>query len=116
MPIIFEPGKVVGDIEKELTRYRGCVAALESIIAIGGPRESDLEGAPVLEQFDLSSRAIICLAGQGRGHPRLGSQWTTTSPLIAIDAGLTAARTFSRWYRLEKPATELRETVARMMR
>ncbi|WP_108004801.1 DUF6634 family protein [Mycoplana dimorpha] len=109
MAILFgEDRRIVGDIAKELERHRGCVAALEAVLERGGPREEDLEGAPLLSGFSLATRAATCLQGQGYGHPNLGTQWTTTSPLIALSLDLNVAKTWSRWFRLQHPADDLK--------
>lgn len=48
----------------------------------------------------------LCLAGLVTGHPLLGGDYITTSPLIALPPELSWARTLSRFYRLKTPLAE----------
>ena len=67
------------------------------------PSARELADAPVLSQWFVQTArdGVLLLAGDCIGHPRLGSQWITTSPLIYIAKDRTWARTRSRLYRLE---------------
>lgn len=67
----------------------------------GQPRNVDLRTAPVLEAWMSGGLVAPCLLGAVIGHPLLGSRpHIHTSQLIAMDADLGWARTWSRFYRL----------------
>lgn len=71
------------------------------------PSEADLEDAVGLEQWmpavdPLNNLPI--LMGESIGHPILGDQFITTSPVLWISEDRTIARTLSRWYRLGRCA------------
>lgn len=71
------------------------------------PSEIDLQDAVGLEHWlpgvDPVNDLPI-LMGQSIGHPILGDQSITTSPVLWISEDRTIARTLSRWYRLGRCA------------
>jgi hypothetical protein len=70
-----------------------------------GPTTEELAAAPVLKLWHpiWGQPRFLCLAGSTGGHPTLGRDRITTSPLIVLAPDLTWARTLSRFYRLEEP-------------
>lgn len=77
-------------------------------LGIIGPTPDDLERAPVLSSWiaihDPQHSGAI-LVGVHTGHPTIEGALINTSRLCGIDAYKTWARTASRWYRLNDPAT-----------
>lgn len=71
------------------------------------PSKADLAGAVGLEDWlpavDPDNNLSI-LIGESVGHPILGDQFITTSPVLWISEDRTIARTLSRWYRLGRCA------------
>ena len=84
--------------------------AIQQCIEAGeAPTEADLAGAPILRDWRRAVHLItgtLALEGMVTGHPQFDGQWVTTSPLVALDPEGRWARTLSRWYRLEEPASE----------
>lgn len=74
----------------------------------------DLAAAPRLDLWRplLSPPGIPILGGHVTGHPLLRDTVITTSPLIALDADVGWARTFSRWYVLGTPAGRVEAALA----
>ncbi|AOO82220.1 DUF6634 family protein [Bosea vaviloviae] len=71
------------------------------------PSEADLEDAVGLEDWlpgvdPLNDLPI--LMGESIGHPILGDQFITTSPVLWLSEDRKIARTLSRWYRLGRCA------------
>ncbi|AXI52205.1 MULTISPECIES: DUF6634 family protein [unclassified Sulfitobacter] len=83
--------------------------------ADGGPSETDLAEAPVLNYWrpHVSRRGAPILWGMVSGHPRLAGGWITTSQLVAIDANRGWARTASRWYALGRPFSDYERSIAK---
>jgi len=74
---------------------------IRNLRVIGKPHLADLGAAPILEGWALGGLVAPCLLGAVIGHPLLGSRpHIHTSQLIAMDADLGWARTWSRFYRL----------------
>ena len=67
------------------------------------PSAEELEAAPVLDPFAISTRSLPCLVGGNGGHPILKGPTVTTSEVWAIAPELGWARTYSRLYRLGRP-------------
>lgn len=64
-----------------------------------------LDNSPLLNEWVRTTRALPCLEGMVLEHPKLGSRrLITTSELFYVDPQLHFARTYSRFYRLGKPA------------
>ncbi|WGR63110.1 ATP-dependent Lon protease (plasmid) [Paracoccus ferrooxidans] len=93
----------------------GLDRALKAIAeAEAGPTEADLTDAPVIDHWRplRSGSRTIVLWGYVSGHPLLGRDTTTTSPLLAIDVEAGWARTKSRWYNLGRPFAALEAELA----
>lgn len=70
-------------------------------IALGNaPTDEDLESAPLLHPWMLSTRHQVCLLGYVTGHPVLNGPFIKTSQLWSCDPDARWARTLSRFYRL----------------
>ena len=84
--------------------YESVVADLKEVLQHGWPSKEllEAEGAPLLEDWHVSSRHVPNLEGNPVGHPLLDG-WTRTSPLHALSVEAGVARTQSRWYRLGDP-------------
>lgn len=74
--------------------------------AEAGPQISDLEDAPLLQNWFFIKRESDAIRAEGdlSGHPSISDPWVTTSPVIGFryDFGTSKGwlRSFSRWYRL----------------
>jgi len=88
------------ELETEIARLEGLAADLRSLAAGTVPTPERLADAPTLHAWRLVSRPVPCLAGRGRGHPRLPPGPVVTTDLWAIDPNAGWARTLSRFYRL----------------
>ena len=100
MPILY-PGD---DPYRALLTARSLADDLQRI-ADGGPSPADLRRAPLLDYWSLARRSEPALIGLVHGHPELGSGGTTlTSLAVVLDADAGWARTWSRYYRLGRPA------------
>ncbi|MBT0780845.1 DUF6634 family protein [Paracoccus sp. pheM1] len=96
----------------------GLDRALEAIAeAEAGPTVADLTGAPTIDHWRplRSGSHTVVLWGNVSGHPLLGRDTTTTSPLLAIDVEARWARTKSRWYALGRPFAALEAELAKSM-
>ena len=58
--------------------------------------------APILDEWRVAVRPVVCLVGLSTGHPRLPGDRRSivTSEIFLISEELGWARSFSRWYRL----------------
>jgi hypothetical protein len=85
--------------------------------ADGGPSETDLAEAPVLNYWrpHVSRHGAPILWGMVSGHPTLAGGWITTSQLVAFDANLGWARTASRWYVLAQPFSDYEAKIAKSL-
>ncbi len=92
---------------KEQTWKRKLMSAVKA--SDTGASGTDLAEAPSLNYWRafVTPRGAPFLWGMVSGHPRLGSRWITTSHLVAIDPMNGWARTASRWYRIERPFSDL---------
>lgn len=96
----------------------GLDRALKAIAeAEAGPTTADLANAPLIDHWRAlrSGSRTVVLWGNVSGHPLLGNDSTTTSPLLAIDVQAGWARTRSRWYVLGRPFAELEAALAESM-
>lgn len=91
-----------GDPVATVARLRALAADLESMTVF--MPNTELDDAPILDDWSMCMRPIRALTGWTTGHPLLGSREVVTSELFAIDAGGRWARTYSRFYRLGRPA------------
>lgn len=63
---------------------------------------SDLDGAPLLRNYQVVSAPVGFLTGIVEGHPSLRSgQEIKTSQVFFFDSDRGLARTLNRWYRLQ---------------
>lgn len=85
--------------------------------AEAGPTTADLANAPLIDHWRplRSGTRTVVLWGNVSGHPLLGNDSTTTSPLLAIDVQAGWARTRSRWYALGRPFAQLEAALADSM-
>lgn len=93
----------------------GLDRALKAVAeAEAGPTKADLSNAPLIDHWRAlrSGSRTVVLWGNVSGHPLLGNDSTTTSPLLAIDVQAGWARTKSRWYVLGRPFAELETALA----
>lgn len=77
------------------------------------PTEAEIAAAPRLENWrTIVVRSVvtngyeILLAGNCIGHPNLGDDQISTSPIVWLDRERRLAHTMSRLYSLGDPATE----------
>ncbi|MDJ1465795.1 DUF6634 family protein [Nitratireductor sp. GZWM139] len=85
----------------QLQRFKALVADMEAVQQ-QKMQKALPEGAPILEQWALTCRPVLCLTGLSTGHPRLVGKDRSiiTSDLQLVSADQAWARTTSRWYRL----------------
>ncbi|MDH2329076.1 ATP-dependent Lon protease [Cereibacter sp. SYSU M97828] len=74
-----------------------------------GPSPEELASAPLLQNWRplLDMSGVVVLWGHVENHPLLGNDAITTSRLFRLDTEQGFARTWSRWYRLGTPFTDL---------
>lgn len=90
--------------EKERTLLRSLAEDLQRVEQGFRPDLTDLEDAPFLDEYVVTTRVMPVLAGNVRGHPLLGDTFVNTSGLWMLSPTLGWARTLSRFYRLGRPA------------
>lgn len=97
------------DLRAQLDRVLDAITAAKA-----GPTEADLANAPVLDHWRplMSGPYVLVLWGSVSGHPELGNDLVTTTPLIALDPSRGWARTKSRWYRLARSFAETEAELA----
>ena len=103
MPIIIGHRGILGDVAGMLARLEALASDLERFGSGKMPSARELEAAPLLDPFAISTRSLPCLVGGNGGHPILKGPTVTTSELWAIAPELGWARTYSRLYRLGEP-------------
>ena len=103
MPIIIGHRGILGDVAGTLARLEALVSDLERFGSGNRPSAEELEAAPLLDPFAVSTRPLPCLVGGNGGHPILKGPVITTSKAWAIAPELGWARTYSRLYRLGRP-------------
>ncbi|CCF18094.1 conserved hypothetical protein [Pseudorhizobium banfieldiae] len=99
---------IYGDGQREIRQLERMIeklqALLDDLVAIGEgdlPGQDRLEDAPLIDNWHLSTREIVCLRGEISGHPRLGyAPHGITSDLWLLAPQRGFARTISRYYRL----------------
>ena len=91
---------------EQINALRSLLHDLERLQRGEQPDKSELEDAPLIDNWCFGYRKAVCLEGTMHGHPILGSTVPggITSELWHIDLKLGFARTYSRFYRLGKPA------------
>ena len=88
-------------------RLKALVADLKKLASGWRPDAATLAAAPTIEDWyadHYPGTQDVCLVGKVTGHPVLGDQIITTSPMVAIDPQYQWARSHSRFYRLGKRA------------
>jgi len=88
-------------------RRRSLIADLQRLASGWTPDVGTLAAAPSIDNWYVDfypGGREICLVGKVTGHPHLGDQVVTTSPIVAIDPHLQWARTHGRFYRMGKRA------------
>jgi hypothetical protein len=100
-----EHGPFRGLLDLEIDRLVRLTADLMAIRHSRGPTTSDLEVAPILDNWERGTRPASCLIGNVFGHPmRPGmGRPVATSDLWVLAPDKGWARTMSRWYRLGRP-------------
>ncbi len=90
----------------EIKALKALVHDLERLLNGEHPDPRELAHAPLINNWDFDRRDAVCLVGTFLGHPRLGRIVPNgmTSELWYINPEREYARTFSRFYRLGKPA------------
>lgn len=77
---------------------------LDDLVAVGEgalPNQERLLHAPLIENWHLATRQVLCLRGEITGHPLLGhAPHGMTSDLWLLAPQRGFARTLSRYYRL----------------
>lgn len=88
-------------------RRKALIADLKKLASGWRPDAATLAAAPVIEDWyadHYPNTQDVCLVGKVTGHPTLGDQVITTSPVMALDPQYQWARSHSRFYRLGKRA------------
>jgi hypothetical protein len=95
--------RLVGDLASELARLESLLVDLERLADGQLPTARELDAAPLLSPFIVSSRPAVCLIGGNCGHPINQGHTIRTSDVAVLAAELGWARTSSRLYRLGEP-------------
>lgn len=103
MTIIFEEGRILGDLTGELAKIEALAFDFRLLADGHFPPDSALASAPLIENWAFSVRPEPCLIGKFHGHPTCHGPISVTSALEAIAPELGWARTRSRFYRLGSP-------------
>jgi hypothetical protein len=103
MPIFIGHRGIIGDIAGTIARLEALVSHLERVGSGEMPSIQELEAAPLLDPFAVSTRPLPCLVGGNGGHPVLRGPLITTSEVWVMAPELGWARTYSRLYRLGEP-------------
>jgi hypothetical protein len=102
-------GRMLAHALDEIRTLEALLADLKRIAAGEAPTDADLEDAPLLVGWAMSSKFSPCLVGMAVEHPLLGTTEITTSQVWAGDYQARWARTYSRWYRLGASRKELED-------
>ena len=108
MTVTIKNGKMNrAELELEIVMLKDLVLNLERILRGDYPDELELNSAPMITNWKLSSRAATCLEGVLFEHPMLGNIVPNglTSEVWLIDLDRDYVRTFSRFYRLGQKAS-----------
>ena len=103
MPIIIGRRGILGDIAGTLARLEALASDLERFGSGEMPSPEELDAAPLLDPFAISTRPLPCLIGGNGDHPILKGPAITTSEVWIIAPDFGWARTYSRLYRLGEP-------------
>lgn len=88
----------------EAVRLERLAADLRCMAAGVYPVASEMDQAPIIDQWALATRSMVSLVGLGTGHPLLGDGPIRTTEIWAIDTAAGWARTLSRLYVLGQAA------------
>lgn len=102
--IVVERNGVHGPLAEEIDRLEVLVNDLRRIQMRKLPTSEQLESAPIIDNWCEHVRSEPCLIGIVHDHPRLGSRLVATSSMWAWSPTLGWARSYSRFYRLGRPA------------
>jgi len=99
---------IYGDSQREIRQLERMIqklqALLDDLVAVAQgdlPDQDRLEDAPLIDNWYLATRQIMCLRGEITGHPLLGyTPHGITSDLWLLAPQRGFARTMSRYYRL----------------
>lgn len=96
------------ELAREMARLAALIADMERIHRGVPPEVITGDDAPVLDRWIFAERGVPCLADLSMGHPELAgeSRPICTSELWLLSKDRSWARTFSRWYRLGRPAEQ----------
>lgn len=106
MPIFVGRDGIVGDIAGTIARLECLLSALEAIGRGERPTQPELDDAPLLDPYAVSTFPLPCLVGGNGGHPLCRSPVIRTSDLWLFAPELAWARTSGRLYRLGRPVRE----------
>lgn len=100
--------------DSEISKLERLVTDLKAIRDGEAPTARELAAAPILDRYHHTLGTVPMLVGQATGHPRLPGMGRPihTSQLWVYGNDVGWARTYSRWYRLGRPADAMctRET------
>lgn len=98
--------RFIGDTPQRLIdKARALADDIERIVAGVAPTDAELAAAPLIDHWSPAFIERPILIGGLTGHPLLGdATFARTTDLYAIDAHGRWARTWSRYYRLGRPA------------
>lgn len=105
---LIDPGRPLpaADLAATATALRALAADMDRLAAGTYPTEADLDAAPILDRYQPNATLAPVLCGAVTGHPILcgTERLIRTSPVHLLDPIQGWARTFSRLYRLGRPA------------
>jgi hypothetical protein len=104
------PDGVRASIRAEIDRLERLAADLEIVSGLGlFPLDILLArsqpNAPILDEWRLAFRPVVCLEGRATGHPELPGDRRSivTSEIYLLSEEIGWARSLSRFYRLGRP-------------
>ena len=110
------PNSLRAAIRKEIDRLEQLAADLDVVSSTTPfPLEKLLArsqpNAPILEDWRIAFRPVVCLQGRATGHPELPGECRpiVTSEIHLFSDELGWARSLSRFYRLGRPFSVLRK-------
>lgn len=99
-----KPTYLPRDIPETVARLRVLADDLERL-TVFTPAAEQIDGAPVLHDWQTQFRPSLALVGNVEGH--LGPRTVLTSEIFAYDGNAGWARTFNRFYKLGLQAQEI---------
>ncbi|BBE73277.1 DUF6634 family protein [Oharaeibacter diazotrophicus] len=107
---LIDPGKPLpaADLAAAATTLRALAADMDRLAGGTYPTKTDLDAAPILDRYQPNAILAPVLCGAVTGHPILTGtgRLITTSPVYLLDPVTGWARTYSRLYRLGRPASD----------